>query len=291
MRTSELFRSILYIPGSNTKALEKAKGLDCDGLIFDLEDAVIPEKKDEARVAVKKYLTGNRQTYGNKKIIVRVNSCDTVWGEEDFISAVDMAPDAILLPKISSADDFDKYLSMLKHDLNPDIKVWAMIESAASIVNIKDIATATKNLEGFVMGTNDLAKELNISNAADRQAIGTALSITNIVAKAHSLICVDGVYNRFRDLLGFEEECKQGKRFGFDGKTIIHPSQIKVANIAFSPSTEEIENARMQVDAFYEAKRSGSGIAVLDGKIVENLHVKMAQDLLSRAKLIAEKQS
>ena len=291
MRTSELFRSILYIPGSNIKALEKAKGLDCDGLIFDLEDAVIPEKKDEARVAVKKCITCNRQNYGNKKIIVRVNSCDTIWGEEDFISAVDMAPDAILLPKISSADDFDKYLSMLKHDLNPDIKVWAMIESAAAIVNIKDIATATKNLEGFVMGTNDLAKELNISNDADRQAIGTALSITNIVAKAHSLICVDGVYNRFRDLLGFEEECKQGKRFGFDGKTIIHPSQIKVANVAFSPSIEEIENARMQVDAFNEAKRSGTGIAVLDGKIVENLHVEMAQDLLCRAKLIAEKQS
>ena len=290
MKKSELYRSILYVPGSNTKALEKAKGLDCDGLIFDLEDAVTPDKKDEARGIVKKCLTEERHNYGNKKLIVRVNSWDTVWGLDDFIAAAEMEPDAILLPKISYPVDFSKYLNMLKRDQSSSIKIWIMIETSASLVHIKEIVTATKNLEAFVMGTNDLAKELNITNDTNRQAIGTALSITNVVAKAHNIICLDGVYNSFKDTLGFEEECKQGKQFGFDGKTLIHPSQIKAANEAFSPTIKEIENARLQVDAFNEAKRSGSGIAVINGRIVENLHVEMAQDLLAKAKLIEEKQ-
>ncbi len=289
MKKSELFRSILFMPGSNTKALEKAKELDCDGLIFDLEDAVSSYKKDEARIIVRKYLTKDRHAYGNKKLIVRVNSWDTVWGKDDFIAAVEMAPHAILLPKISYAGDSKKYLDMIKCDIEPGIKIWVMIETSASLVNIKDIATTTENLEAFVMGTNDLAKELNIANDVDRQAIGTALSITNIFAKAHGILCLDGVYNKFNDLLGFQEECNQAKRFGFDGKTLIHPSQIKVANEAFSPTNEEIENAKMQVNAFNEAKQSGSGIAVLNGKIVENLHLEMALDLLARAKLIKKR--
>ncbi len=286
MTTAELYRSILYIPGSNERALEKAKGLKCDGLIFDLEDAVGLDQKEYARNLVKNFITSQRVDYGSKKIIIRVNGWDSIWGREDFCSASEVNPDGILLPKINSGNDFRKYLDLLRIPLDPKIKIWAMIETPSSIMNLKEISGAINNLAGFVLGTNDLTKDLNIKSENSRQSLISILSTVNIAAKANNIVCLDGVYNSFKDINGLRLECEQGKSFGFDGKTLIHPCQIETANEIFSPTLEEIEIARSYIEGFFRAQKSGSAVAVVDGKIVENLHVEMAQNILRRVELI-----
>ncbi len=275
-------RSVLYIPGSKPRALEKAQGLAVDAIIFDLEDAVSPDEKIAARDLLAETL--KTAEYGPRRRIVRINGFDTDWGAEDLKAVAASGPDAVLLPKVDGGADIAKLAEML--DAIPaakDTTIWAMMETPRGILNAAEIAAAPR-MEGFVLGTNDLAKDLR---STGRAAMMTSLQLCLLAARAEGLICVDGVYNAFKDDEGLRAECAEGRDMGFDGKTLIHPAQIEIANAAFGPSEEELALARRQIAAFEEAKAAGQGVAVLDGKIVENLHVASAQRILAQAEAIA----
>ena len=284
------FRSLLYIPGSKERALEKATGLGADGIIFDLEDAVAVDEKATARELVAQTLT--TRDYGLRGLMVRINGFDTEWALDDLKVICDTAPEAILLPKVGGAADI---LRLAEHlDAHPKCthtRIWAMMESPLGILNAAEIAAASPRMAGMVMGTNDLAKDLGARERDDRAPMMTSLGLCLLAARAHGLICVDGVYNRFRDTDTLRRHCQQGRDMGFDGKTLIHPAQIEVANEVFAPSEEDLDLARRQIAAFDEAQAKGLGIAVLDGNIVENLHVEAARRLLARAGAIARLQA
>lgn len=273
------YRSVLYIPGSKERALEKALTLTADAIIFDLEDAVAPDEKENARQILSKALGDD---YGNRARIVRINGLDTAWGRDDAIAfANHPGVDAILIPKVNSARDLD-----MVADLTPEKPLWAMMETALGMLNAPEIA-AHPALEGMVMGTNDLAKELGSRFRADRLPLQAGLGMCLLAAKAHGKVIVDGVYNAFKDDEGLRAECEQGRDMGFDGKTLIHPMQLDIANLAFAPSDAEIDLARRQIDAFESALAQGQAVAVVDGKIVENLHVATAKSVLAKAEAIA----
>jgi (3S)-malyl-CoA thioesterase len=278
------YRSVLYMPGSNARALEKARSLPADALILDLEDAVAPPEKDKARKLVSEAIAAGG--YGRRKLIVRINALDTAWGKDDLAAVVGVKPDAVLLPKADRAEDILAVAEGIA-DAPGDIAIWAMMETPLGILNAGEIAASHPRLGGFVLGTNDLVKDLRCGNPADRLPLLAALSICLLAARAHGLVCVDGVYNAFRDEDGLRAECEQGRDLGFDGKTLIHPAQIAVANEVFAPSEAALERARAEVAAFEEAEARGEGVAVLDGRIVENLHVESARRLLARAETIA----
>ncbi len=267
-------RSVLYIPGSKPRALDKARGLPADAIIFDLEDAVIPEEKITARATLAEALA--QGGYGTRMKIVRINGLDTEWGADDAKAAAAMGADAILLPKVNSPADLDALAA-----ITGDAPLWAMMESPLGMLNAAQIAAHPK-LEGMVMGTNDLAKELQSRSRADRLPMMTGLGLCVLAGKAHGVALIDGVYNAFKDDEGHRVECDQGRDMGFDGKTVIHPAQLKVANAAFSPSDEEVDLARRQIAAFEECEATGQGVAVVDGKIVENLHVATARETLAK---------
>ena len=271
------YRSVLYIPGSRERALEKARSLPVDAVIFDLEDAVAPAEKPAARDTLKAALA---QPYGNRVRIVRINGLDTEWGEADARAADAMDCDAVLLPKVESAADLDALAALTSKPL------WAMMETPKGMLAAAEIA-AHPRLAGFVMGTNDLAKELNARFRADRLPMMPGIGLCLLAAKAHGVVIVDGVYNAFKDAEGLRAECEQGRDMGMDGKTLIHPAQIEVANAAFAPSGAEIDLARRQIAAYETAEKEGQGVAVVDGKIVENLHVETARRMLSKAEAIA----
>jgi len=277
------YRSVLYIPGSKERALEKAKGLPCDAIIFDLEDAVAIEEKANARVMLADTL--RKGGYGTRVKIVRINGLDTEWGARDVAAMVDAGADAILLPKVNSAADLDALGALI-----PDVDLWAMIETPLGILNAAEIA-AHPRLKGFVLGTNDLAKDLNCQFRADRLPLMTGLQLSLLAARAYGVICIDGVYNAFKDDDGLRGESEQGRALGFDGKSLIHPAQVAIANEVFAPSEAEITLAQRQIAAFQEAEAAGQGVAVLDGKIVENLHVATAQAILAKAAAIAARES
>ena len=267
-------RSVLYIPGSKSRALDKARSLPADAIIFDLEDAVIPEEKVAARATLADALTTGG--YGNRFKIIRINGLDTEWGADDARAAAKMGADAILLPKVNSPADLDALAA-----LTGDIPLWAMMESPLGMLNAAQIAAHPK-LQGMVMGTNDLAKELQTRPRADRLPMMTGLGLCVLAGKAYGIALIDGVYNAFKDEIGHRIECDQGRDMGFDGKTVIHPAQLDVANEAFSPSQAEVELARRQIAAFEECEATGQGVAVVDGKIVENLHVATARETLAK---------
>ena len=267
-------RSVLYIPGSKPRALDKARGLPADAIIFDLEDAVIPEEKVTARATLAEALA--QGGYGTRMKIVRINGLDTEWGADDAKAAAAMGADAILLPKVNSPADLDALAA-----ITGDAPLWAMMESPLGMLNAAQIAAHPK-LEGMVMGTNDLAKELQSRSRADRLPMMTGLGLCVLAGKAHGVALIDGVYNAFKDDEGHRVECDQGRDMGFDGKTVIHPAQLEVANAAFSPSDEEVDLARRQIAAFEECEATGQGVAVVDGKIVENLHVATARETLAK---------
>ncbi|MDE0110836.1 MAG: CoA ester lyase [Albidovulum sp.] len=281
---SRLFRSVLYVPGSNQRALEKAKSLRADGFILDLEDAVAPDKKREARDSVADALR-----YGgfeNRTAMVRINGHESPWYDADLDRICGAEPEAILLPKVNSGSDVRR----LEIDLSRrecEAFIWAMMETPLGILNASGIASSSSRLAGFVLGTNDLAKDLGSRSLPDRSPLAASLGIALLAAKSQSLICIDGVYNAFRDSDGFARECEQGRDYGFDGKSLIHPAQIEAANLAFAPSTEELELARKQVAAHEQAERDGRGVAVLDGRIVENLHVESAKRIIAKAASIS----
>ncbi|NCW04238.1 MAG: CoA ester lyase [Rhodobacteraceae bacterium] len=275
------FRSVLYIPGSKDRALDKARSLPVDAIIFDLEDAVSPESKIEARGTLKAAL--DQGGYGNRYKIIRINGLDTEWGAEDIAALRDAPADAILVPKVNSAADIDAVQTLLGNDT----PIWAMIETPASVLNSNEIA-AHPALEGFVAGTNDLAKELNCRTRPDRLPMQMSLQMMLLAARGNDVIAVDGVYNQFKDEEGLRAECDQGRDLGFDGKTLIHPAQVAVTNECFAPSEAELDLARRQIEAFEEVEKSGQGVAVVDGKIVENLHVETAKKTLAKAAAIAD---
>jgi len=274
------YRSVLYIPASKERALDKARSLDVDAIIFDLEDAVTPDAKVEARDTLKAAL--QEGGYGARAKIIRLNGLDSAWGREDAEAMKDAEADAFLLPKVSSAADVEALAAIIGKDKD----IWAMIETPMGVMKAEEIA-AHPQMKGFVAGTNDLAKELNCRFRADRLPMITSLSMMLLAAKAHGIVAIDGVYNQFKDDEGLAAECAQGRDMGFEGKTLIHPAQVAVCNEAFSPSAEEIDLAERQIAAFEETEASGQGVAVVDGKIVENLHVETARKILALAEAVS----
>ncbi|WP_300068732.1 CoA ester lyase [uncultured Ruegeria sp.] len=277
------YRSVLYIPGSKERALDKARNLPVDAIIFDLEDAVAADEKPNARATLKAALAADG--YGARVKIVRINGLDTEWGRADAEAVRDMDADVVLLPKVNSAADVDALAA-----ITGDLPIWAMMETPRGMLNAAETA-AHPCITGFVMGTNDLAKELQTRFRPDRLPLMTSLGLCVLAAKAEGLIIVDGVYNAFKDMEGLAAECAQGRDMGFDGKTLIHPAQVDVTNAAFAPSDDEIDLARRQIAAFEEVESQGQGVAVVDGKIVENLHVATARETLAKAEAISSLQA
>jgi (3S)-malyl-CoA thioesterase len=282
---SRPYRSVLYIPGSKERALEKARDLPCDAIIFDLEDAVAPDEKPAARALLARVLRD--MDFGPRARIVRINGLDTEWGGADAAAMADALGtgariDAVLVPKVSTPGMLDDVARIV-----PGADLWAMMETAAGMLHAAAIAAHPK-LKGMVMGTNDLAKELGCRFRPDRLALQAGLGLCLLAARANGKIIIDGVYNAFKDEAGLSAECAQGRDMGFDGKTLIHPAQLAIANAAFAPSEAEIDLARRQIAAFAEAKAAGQGVAVLDGRIVENLHIVTANAILAKAAAIAD---
>jgi len=274
------YRSVLYIPGANARALEKARDLPVDAIIFDLEDAVAPEEKAKARALVAETLRAT--DYGRRARIVRINALDTEWGRADCAAFAGVPLDAILIPKVSRPAHVEAVARLV-----PNVPLWAMMETAIVAWHAADIA-AHPRIQGFVVGTNDLAKDIGARFRPDREPLLTAISMCLLGGKAHGRIVIDGVYNAYRDDEGLRRECDQGRDMGFDGKTLIHPAQIAIANEVFAPGAAEIDLARRHIAAYRAAEEAGKGVAVVDGKIVEKLHVVAAERILARAEAIAD---
>ncbi len=276
---SRPYRSVLYIPGSNARALDKARGLAADAIIFDLEDAVAATEKEAARATLAEELA--KGGFGPRAKIVRINGFETEWGRADAAAFADSAADAILIPKVSAPALLDEVAALV-----PNKPLWAMMETALGMLNAAEIA-AHPRLEGMVMGTNDLAKELNCRMTPGRLGVLPGIGRALLAARAYGRLAVDGVYNAFKDEEGLADECRQGRDMGFDGKTLIHPAQLAIANAAFAPSEAEADLARRQIAAFDVAQAEGQGVAVVDGKIVENLHIVTARKILAQVEAIA----
>jgi citrate lyase subunit beta/citryl-CoA lyase len=278
-------RSALYMPGANERALVKAHDIPADALILDLEDAVAPAAKADARARV--CAAAASGAYGSRTVTIRVNGIATEWHREDVAAAAQAGPHAIVVPKVGDAADVHGVEKLLSKGGAPDrTRIWAMLETPAAILRAAEIAAASERLEVLVMGTNDLAAELYADVAAadpPRGPLLAALSACVLAARATGRTILDGVYNDVRDPEGFAAECHQGRAYGFDGKTLIHPSQVEPCNEAFSPSAEEVEHAHRVIEAFEEAERAGSGVVTVDGRMIENLHVATARRVLSLA--------
>ena len=275
-------RSCLYMPGANARALEKAASLPADTVILDLEDAVAPDAKEQARSVIME--TVSSRPYGNREVIIRINGLDTPWGYDDLAMAAKAGADGILVPKVVSAEQVGELDTALSRaDAAAEMGLWVMIEMPLAILNIKDIAAAsqTSRLSGFVMGTNDLAKEMNAIATADRAAFQVALALTLTAARAYGLVAIDGVYNDFRDEAGLIAECEQGRMVGFNGKTLIHPAQLEATNRVYSPDPAEVAEARAIIEAFELPENAGKGVIKLDGKMVELLHLEQAKRLVA----------
>lgn len=281
-------RSVLYMPGANERALEKAKTLEVDALILDLEDSVSPDSKTDARDRV--CAAARSGDYGYRELVIRTNGIDTEWHADDLTAASKAGPDAILVPKVNSADDVRQIEAAMVAAGAPDTTlIWAMIETPTAIRQVREIAAASDRLAVLVMGTNDLVAELHAAHVPGRAPMLTALSLALLgVAEAGKAI-LDGVYNDVKNTEGFEAECEQGRDFGFDGKTIIHPSQIEPTNRIFAPSPEGIEHAKEVIAAFDEATAAGKGVVTVNGRMIENLHVRDAERILAFAEAVASR--
>lgn len=271
-------RSCLYMPGANTRALEKAREIPADTLILDLEDAVAPEAKEEARAAI--LAAVSQGGYGKREIVIRMNGLDTPWGHEDLRAIATSGAHAVLAPKVTGHRDIECLSQLLKEAGAPDtMALWVMIETPLAILNIQEIAAARKStqLTTFVMGTNDLAKEYRARMTADRLAFQAALQLTIAAARAYGLTAIDGVYNDIKNESGFRDECEQGRDLGFDGKTLIHPSQVDEANRIFAPSPHDVEQAKAVIEAFADPANAGKGVLKVNGKMTELLHLEEAR--------------
>lgn len=278
-------RSVLYMPGSNPRALEKARTLKADALILDLEDAVAPDAKDTARANVLAALA--QGGYGGRELLVRTNGLATPWGEADLIAAARSGADGVLLPKVESARMVTEALAILAaHGAPERLAVWCMMETPRGILAAAEIGAASPRLAGLVMGTSDLAKDLHCAHTRDRLPLIASLNQVVLVARAHGLAAIDGVHLDLADDEGFAFACRQGRELGFDGKTLIHPKTIDEANRAFAPSPDEIAQAQTIIAAFAQAQTKGQGVVVVEGKLVESLHVENAKRLVALAHAI-----
>jgi citrate lyase subunit beta / citryl-CoA lyase len=280
MTASRPRRSVLYMPGSNARALEKARSLKADALILDLEDAVAPEAKGLARAQV---CAAVKAGFGRREVVVRINAFDSAWGEDDLAAVAAASPDAVLLPKVCEAADIHR----AEEGLPPGVAIWAMIETPRAILDIASIAAAGGRLASLVLGSNDLIKEMGGRHMPGRQNLAAVLSSTVLAARANGLGVIDGVHNDIADAAGFAEECAQARCFGFDGKTVIHPSQIAPANAAFAPSPEEVAVAKALIAAFELPENRDKGAIRLDGRMVERLHAEAARRLVAMAEAVA----
>ena len=275
-------RSCLYVPGANARALEKAKSLPADLFVLDLEDAVAPEAKADARQAIRKAV--HKRAYGAREVVIRVNGLETEWGQDDLEMAASAGVDGALVPKVTSGDDV-RFVDQLLNDAgaSPNLDLWVMIEMPLAILNINEIVAASTDtrLTGLVMGTNDLAKEYNAVPTPDRSAFMYSLSAALVAARAYRLSAIDGVYNDINNDTGLAAECEQGRVLGFDGKTLIHPSQIETANRVFSPSEAELSHAKEVIEAFALPANKGKGVISLNGQMVELLHLVQAERLVA----------
>lgn len=276
------FRSVLYVPGSNARAVAKLRSRPADAFILDLEDAVAPDRKVEAREAVAALAA--KAELDAPTCVVRVNPLSTVWGDEDVRMVARSGVRAVLMPKVDEASDVRALLDALEGAGAPDaLRVWCMIETPRGVLSAERIAGAHPRVEALVMGTSDLAKELRCAHTPERTPLLASLSACVLAARAHGLVVLDGVHLELHDLEAFEAACLQGRQLGFDGKTLIHPRTIEIANRMFAPSAQELDHARRVIEAFDEARAAGRGVAVLDGRLVEQLHVDEARRLLALA--------
>ncbi|MEM7253920.1 MAG: CoA ester lyase [Pseudomonadota bacterium] len=283
-------RSVLYMPGINARALDKARGLDADAFIFDLEDAVAPDQKSEARDQICEAIV--QGGYRPREVIVRVNGLDTQWAKDDIQQIASLAPgsfDAMLIPKVESAAMVEDALAHMDNAGGTQLALWVMVETPQGLLRVEDIATASERLDCLVMGTSDLSNELRVPHTPNRLGFLYALSRCVVAARAAGNDILDGVYLGLNDPAGFRTVCEQGVELGFDGKTLIHPNQLATANDVFGPSEDDVEHARNVVNAWNEALRAGQGVVVVDGKLVENLHFAEAERTLSVAEAIAQR--
>lgn len=278
-------RSVLYMPAANERALEKAKTIAADAIIFDLEDAVAPDAKPDARrKAVDAVRSGE---YGNRELTIRCNGLDTEWGAADVAAAGAAAPSAVVIPKVDSVDMVNDVVALLDGAGAPAATmIWPMIETPTAIFNVREIA-AHPRVSVLIMGTNDLAKELRSPIVAGRHPLVPHLATALLAAREAGKVVIDGVYNDVKDGEGFATECVQGMEMGFDGKTLIHPSQVDPANDVWAPSEDDVMHARRVIDAFDEAVAEGKGVVTVDGRMIENLHVENARRMLATADAIA----
>jgi len=282
-------RSVLYMPGANTRALEKAKSLAADSLILDLEDAVAPDAKVGARENIRAALESG---FGYREAVVRINGLDTPWGLDELKTFANSKADAIVLPKVESAAQIQTVADLLKQFNAPkNMTIWAMIETPKAIFKLQEIASSHPLLEALVLGTSDLVKDLHARHTPSRVETQTALSLSVLAARAYGLCVLDGVHLSLDDEVGLKQSCIQGRDMGFDGKTLIHPNQIAYANEIFGPSSAEVTEAQERISAYEAAIKSGAGIAVLNGKLIEELHIQDAKRVLALAKAIATAQS
>ena len=280
-----ILRSALYMPGINQKAMDKALNLDCDAVVLDLEDAVEVSKKEDSRQLVIRQIENN--DYGPRVVVVRVNDLGTKWGEQDVAAVANLPIQAILVPKVSEIRDISRVVDLLNR-LGSELPIWIMVETPLAIININELARQPR-VTALVMGTSDLVVDLCAEHLEKRQNISYALQRSIIAARAFGKKILDGVHLDFRDLDSLRNVCRLGKSMGFDGKTLIHPDQIPVANDAFSPSEAELDKAKRVIDAWRSAQTRGSGVVELDGTLVESLHVEEAKRLISFFSEISER--
>ena len=281
INTNRPRRSVLYMPGANTRALEKAKSLPADSLILDLEDAVSPDAKVAARANI---IAALESGFGDREAIVRINGLNTAWGVDDLKTFANSKADAILLPKVESAAQVQEVAALLQQLNAPaNITIWAMIETPLAIFRLQEIASSHPLLEALVLGTSDLVKDLHARHTPNRMETQTALSLSVLAGRAYGLCVLDGVHLSLDDEAGLKQSCIQGRNMGFDGKTLIHPNQIALANEIFGPSAAEVKEAQEKIAAYEAAIKSGAGIAVLNGKLIEELHIQDAKRILALA--------
>lgn len=281
-------RSVLYMPGSNARALEKGRGLSADGLILDLEDAVAPAAKETARAQILAAIAEGG--YGNRELIVRINGLETPWGHDDVVAAARSGCDAVLIPKVECGDAVRRVGALLAEAGAPDsVSIMCMMETPRGIQRAAEIADSSPRLSCLVMGTSDLAKDLHAAHTAMRLPMLTSLSLCMLAARAAGIAILDGVHLDLADPDGFADSCRQGAELGFDGKTLIHPKQLAAANEAFAPSEAQVARARKIMGAWADAQAEGKGVVLVDGRLVENLHVESARRLVDLAEAIASR--
>ncbi|OAB86511.1 malyl-CoA thiolesterase [Janibacter melonis] len=277
-------RSVLYMPSSNARALEKAKTLPVDALILDLEDAVAPADKPAARDAACAAVASGE--YGERELTIRVNAIGTQWHDDDMAAVAQAGPAGVVVPKVSSADEVRRLVAALEAAGAPEgTRLWAMVETPTAVLDVREIARASDRLAALVIGSNDLVKELRADHVPGRAPLLTALSWSLLAAREAGVAILDGVYNDVRDAEGFRAECEQGRDLGFDGKTLVHPGQVEVCNEVFAPSAEAVEDAKGVLAAWEDG--AGSGVVTYGGKMVEQLHVDVAQRVLATHEVIS----